>query len=192
MQIGEREPLLVQIRADLQRLLRAQIGDHVDRVELGDLGERRLLAVAADDVAGIDQVLAHLAVERRPDLGIAQVQLGQRDLRLGRQHVRLGARPLEIPVVDLDLRRRVLLDQRRIAAELGLGIEQRGLLQLHLRLRLLQLILVLVLLDREQKIALLDERAVLVMDLVEIALDARDQLDRVDRSGIAGDLERSR
>ena len=124
---AKRQPALVQIGADLQRLLRADIGDHVDRVELGDFGERGLLAVAADDIARIDQVLAHLAVERRPDLGIAEVQLGQRDLRLRRQHVRLGARSLVVPVIDLDLGGRVLLHQRRVSADLGLGVEQRRL-----------------------------------------------------------------
>ena len=38
---------------------------------------------AADDIAGIDQGLAHLAVERRPDFGIAEIQLGEHDLGLG-------------------------------------------------------------------------------------------------------------
>ena len=64
---------------------------------------------------------------------------------------------------------------------------ERGLRGEDLRLRLLQLILVLVLLDREQKVALFDELAVLVMDLFEIALDARDKLDGVHRGGVAGD-----
>ena len=103
--------MLVQIRADLQDLLFAQIGDHIDRVELGDLGERGLLAAAADEVAGIDQVLADDAVKGCPDLGIAQIELGQRDLRLGAEQLRLGARPFEIPMIDLGLGRRVLLYQ---------------------------------------------------------------------------------
>ena len=58
-----------------------------------------------------------------------------------------------------------------------------------LRLRLQQLILVLVLLDREQKIAFFHRLAVLVVNLLEIALDASDQLDIVDRRGVAGDLD---
>ena len=56
----------------------------------------------------------------------------------------------------------------------------------HLGLGLRQLVLVLVLLDREQEVALVDESPVLVMELFEIALDPRDQLDRIDGSGIAG------
>ena len=99
----------------------------------------------------IDQVLAHLAVERRPDLGVAQVELRKRHLRLGRHDIRLRALPLEIPVIDIDLGRGIPLEQCRVATHLGLRVEQRGLLQLELRLRLLQLRLVLVLLDGERE-----------------------------------------
>ena len=60
MQFVQGEPPLVQICPDLQTLLQAEIGNHVDRVELGDLGQGGLLAVAADDIARVDQVLAHL------------------------------------------------------------------------------------------------------------------------------------
>ena len=83
VQIRQSKAMLAKILADLEHVLLAQIGDDVDRVELGDLGQRGLLAPAADDIAGIDQVLADDAVERRPDLGIAEVQLGERDARLG-------------------------------------------------------------------------------------------------------------
>ena len=62
-----------------------------------DVGKGRLLAIAADHVAHVDQMLAHLAVERSPHLGVVQVQLRQRDLRLCRQDVRLGARTLVCP-----------------------------------------------------------------------------------------------
>jgi hypothetical protein len=67
LQVGEGKPMLVQIRTDLENLLFAQIGNHIDRVQLGDLGKRTLLPAAADDVAGIDQVLADDAVEGCPD-----------------------------------------------------------------------------------------------------------------------------
>ncbi len=83
VQIGEGQPMLAQILPDLQHRLLTQIGDHIDWVELGDFGECRLLSAAADDVAGVDQMLADDAVKRRPDLRIAQVQLVQRHRRPG-------------------------------------------------------------------------------------------------------------
>ena len=46
---------LSEVGADLQHILLAQVGDDIDRVELGDLGEHGLLAGAADKVAGIDR-----------------------------------------------------------------------------------------------------------------------------------------
>ena len=128
MQLRQRQPSLVQVGADLQCLLRADIGHDIDRIELGDVGQGSLLAVAADHVAHVDQVLPHLAVERSPDLGIAEVELSQRDLRLGRNDVRLRARSLENPVIDIDLGGGVPLEQRGVAAHLGLRVEQRSLL----------------------------------------------------------------
>src|SRR5208337_4494187 len=59
-----------------------------------------------------------------------------------------------------------------------------------LRLGLLELVLVLVLLDGEQQVVLLDDLAVLEVDLLQIAWHAGDELDRVDRLGVAGDDER--
>ena len=175
------------IGADLQRLLRADVGDHVDRIELGDLGERGLLAAAAHQVVRIDEVLAHLSVERRRHQGVAEVQLGERDLRLGRQNVGFGRLLFEHPVVDVDLGGRVLLEQRGVPADLEMGVVAGDDRRLQLRLGLLELVLVLVLLDGEQKIALLDELAVFEMDLFQIARHAGDQLDRIDRLGVAGD-----
>jgi hypothetical protein len=91
-------------------------------------------------------------------------------------------------VVDLGLRRRILLHQLGVPNKLRLCVGERRLLLQHLGLSLLQLILVLVLLYRKEEIALLDELAVLVMDLFQITLDARDEFDGVHRGGIAGDL----
>jgi hypothetical protein len=58
VQIGEGEPVRVEVLADFEDGLLGEVGDHIDRVELGDFGQRRLLTVAADDIAGVDQVLA--------------------------------------------------------------------------------------------------------------------------------------
>ncbi len=187
MQIVERQAALVDIGADLQRLLRADVGDDIDRVELGDLGERGLLAAAAHQVVRIDEVLAHLSVEGRGHQGVAEVQLGERDLRLGRQNVRLGRLLFEHPVVDVDLRGRVLPEERSVSPDLQVRVVARRLGRLELRLSLLELVLVLVLLDGEQEVVLLDELAVLKMDLFQIAWHAGDELHRVDRLGVAGD-----
>ena len=149
--------MLIEVLADFQHLLLAQIGDDIDRVELGDFGQRRLLAVAADDVAGVDQVLADDAVERRPNFGVAEIDLVDRDLGLGAQQTRRSALPLEVPVVDLGLSRRVLFDERGVAGELGFRINERRLRGQHLGVGLLQLLLVRLLLNREQKIAFFDE-----------------------------------
>jgi hypothetical protein len=178
--------MLTQILPSFQYGLLAQIGNHVDRVELGNLGECALLASAPDDVAGIDQMLPDDAVEGCPDLGIDQVQLGQGDLRLSPEQLRLGARLFVNVFIDRCLRRRILLYQLAVPDELGLCINQRCLCGEHLGLSLLQLILILVLLDREEEVVLFDELAVLVMDLVQIALDARDQLHGIHSGSIPG------
>jgi len=150
VQIGKCQPLLVEVLPDLQHCLLAQIGDDVDRVELGDLGQRRLLRVAADDVAGVDQMLPDDAVEGRAHLGIGKVDLVDRHLRLGAQQLRRGARPLVIPMIDLGLRRRVLFDERRVAGEFGLGVDERRLSGLNLGVRLFELLPVGSLLDRKE------------------------------------------
>ena len=188
VQILERQPVLAERLADLENDLLAEIGDDIDRIELGDLGERRRLR-AADDVAGIDKMLADDTVERGADLGIGKIDLGDGDLGAGALELRRRALTLEILVIDLGLRGGMLLEESGIAAEFDLRIVKRRLLQLHLRARLLELLLVGILLDREQEIAFFDKLAVLVMDLLEIAFDPREQLDLVDRCRIAGKLD---
>jgi hypothetical protein len=67
-------------------------------------------------------------------------------------------------------------------------LERRPLRE-HLRFGLFQLRLVLILLDREEEIALLHARAVGEVDILEEALDARDDGDRVAGDGVAGEVE---
>src|SRR5262249_6780703 len=81
-QVCEGKPMLTQVLTNLQHLLFAKIGYYIDRIELSDLGQCRLLTAATDDITWIDQMLADNTVERRPNLGVAEVQLGQRYLRL--------------------------------------------------------------------------------------------------------------
>ena len=132
-------------------------------------------------------MLAHLSVERRRHQGVAEVQLGERDLRLGRQNVGFGRFLFEHPVVDVDLGGRVLPEERSVSPDLQVRVVARRLGRIELRLGLLELVLVLVLLDGEQQVVLFDELAVLEMDLFQIARHSGDELDRVDRLGVAGD-----
>ena len=147
------------------------------------------LRIGADHIADVDQMLAHLAVEGRAHFGVADVQLGERDLRLGGLDIGLGGLLFENPVIHFHLGGRVLPEQGGVTADFQFGVvagDRRGL---ELGLRLLKLGLVLVLLDDEEQIVLGDDGAVLEMDLLEIAGDARDQADLIDRRRIADDLQ---
>ena len=190
MQLLQRQAPLVQICPDLQRLLQAKVGDHVDRVELNDIGKVDRLGIAADDVTHVDQMFAHLAVERCPDFSVAEVELRDCHLGLGGCDVGLGARLLESPVIDIDLGGGISLQQRSVANHFGLRVEQRGLLPLQLCLRLLQLRLVLVLLDGKEQIALSHQRAVLEVDFVEKADNTSNEFDLVDGGRIAGHFQK--
>ena len=93
-------------------------------------------------------------------------------------------------MIDVDLGGRVLLQKVRVSCDLQLRVVAHGLLRVQLRLSGLQLRLVLVLLDGEQQVALLDDRAVLEMGLFEISRHAGDQRDLIDRRGVAGNFQR--
>jgi hypothetical protein len=185
VQFVQREPPLVKVLADLQRLLRADVGDDIDWVELSDLSERRLLGAAPDHVAGVDKMPAHLAVEGRSDLGVAEIELSDRDLARGGLDVRFGGLLLIDPVIDLDLRGRVFLQESRVAADLKAGVIPQDFLCLELRLGYLKLRLVLVLLDGEEKVIFLDDLPILKMNLLEIARHARNKVDLVGRLGVS-------
>src|SRR5215469_7744374 len=119
VQIGERQSMLAESLPNFENDLLAQIGQDIDRIELGDVGKRRRLA-AADDIAGIDEMLADDSVERRADLGVAEIDFGDRHLRPSALELRSRALALEIPVIDLGLGGGMLFEESRIAAELGL------------------------------------------------------------------------
>src|SRR5215470_9403000 len=68
-------------------------------------------------------------------------------------------------------------------------VAQHGL-RFELRLSLPKLRLILILLDGEEEVALLYDRAVLEMDLLEITRHARDELHLTDRLRIAGERQR--
>jgi hypothetical protein len=133
---------------------------------------------------------AHLAVEGRTDFGVAEVQLGEIDLRLRPLDVSLRRLLLENPVVDVYLRGRVSAQEGSVALDFEARMVARHGRRLELRLRLLHLRLILFLLNGEEEIILLDDRAILEMDLLEIAGHAGDELDLTDGLRIAGQRQR--
>ena len=69
--VGQRHPALVEIGTHLLRLGGRDVHLDIDRVELEDLGQHRVLAAAAHQVADIDEVPAHQPVEGRADFRVA-------------------------------------------------------------------------------------------------------------------------
>ncbi len=129
--------------ADTQQIELVDREVDVDRIDLVDLGERRLLAAGAHDVADVDKPSPHATVERRRHLRVADVQIGEVDLRLGVGERRSRRIALKAPIIDVGGSRRLLLEQARVSVEFGLCIEQRRLLGLYACLRLRQLRLAL-------------------------------------------------
>ena len=114
---------------------------------------------------------AHQPVERRTDLGVAQVDLGEFEVGFGLQ---IGG----CRFVDCSLRGRVFLEQGFLTAEFNLGLVKDGLRQV-------DLLLVLILLDDEQQFVLLDVRAVIKKDLGQVARNARIKIDLKQRVDVA-------
>ena len=132
------------------------------------------------------------AVERRDDVGIAVIDRRDLGVDLGLLQVGLGVVARRRGLVQRRLRDGLPRDQIRLALEIGFGLLQRGLHAGLGRLRLLKLQLVGLGLDREQRRAFLDQCAVLIVDRLQHPLRPRDQIDRLDRSGVAGGLEIAR
>ncbi len=90
------------------------------------------------------------------------------------------------------MRDRLPLDQIRLPLEIGVGLPHRGLRAGFRGLRLFELQLVGIGLDREQRSAFLDQGAILIIDRLQNALHACDQIDILDRRGVAGLLQIAR
>jgi hypothetical protein len=190
--LGQGARVLGMRRPDPQQVALVDREVDVERIGLVDLREVRRLAGPPDEVAGVDEVSSHAAVERSRHARVAQVQLRDLDLRFGAEERRGRSVAVVLPAIDLGLRRGVLLDEAGVARELRRRVAEGRLLRGDLRLGLLELCLVLLGLDREEEVALLHLRAVREVHLLEIALDARDERDRVRRGGVAGELEVAR
>src|ERR1051326_6787017 len=142
----------IRVDAQLHRLaglnprhhLLGDFGGHLQRIDAHQRHHRHRRAAALDELTEIDEALLDLAVERRADIGIAQLAVGKARRGIGRRDVRLKIlRILQRQLVArlLRLQHRVRIVERLLRHELTLvqlvGAVV-GLLRLHeLRLRLL-------------------------------------------------------
>lgn len=174
-----------------QHVLLADIEVHVDRI--GRHNSRELCwAVDADQFSHGDLPRGHDAVEWSFDLRITEIDAGLcrihlRLLELGARGVAVSERIVEggfrshLPARQFDLPFvfRLRLRKRRLRAGFG-------------RLRLIELELVRLGLDHEQRGTLLYLVAVVIFDLLQKTLHARDEIDGIDRRRIAGRVEITR
>ncbi len=170
--------------ADCLHVMLADGEIHPDRVELVDrceLGRR----IGADEFADRDETLRHSAIERRRNLRITGIDL--RLLKIGL--VLLDRSLIDVTVcarlVEICLRRDLPRDERLLAAELYRGLQKLRFGAVKRGLRLIHLQLVGQRLDHEERRALFDRRAVFVFDALHEALNARDEIDGVDRRHIS-------
>ena len=163
---------------EIEALIDVEI--EIDRVERDDRRQQR--RVRLHEVADRDQPAVDAARQRRPDLGEFEVEAGSRAAPPARPDAAAWAARIFAPaVVERGDGEVAGLGELLGALELRLGEFEQARRDVDLRLRRVVGRLVGPLVDGEQQIALLDDRAVLEMDLVEIAADARADGDLVDR-----------
>ena len=130
-------------------------------------------AVRGDDVPDIDQAVPRAAVDRRADRGVLQIQARGLDRGLVLLDLRLAHVHGVLPRVVILPRDGLGLDQVLHARKLNPGEVQRRLGLREVRLGGIELRLERPRVDREQRIALLQVRAVGEMDLRDPAGDLR-------------------
>lgn len=142
----------------------------------------------ADDVALGHGRAADPPVDRRPDLGVAEVDPGRAHLRGGREHEGLGRALAGQRRVEPGLRRRAggleLARARQVGArveQLGLGLRQRGPGDLEGGLERAAL-------EAVEQVAARDLRALGEQALLEERLDPGHQVDAVDGAHAADEL----
>ena len=132
-------------------------------------------AARADEVARIHLARAQPALERRPDLRVAEIDLRQLELRL-----RLVA--LADPVLHGRLGGGVLLHHGLLSVELELRSREGGLVELDLSL-------VRRLFDHEQQLAFRHDGSIFEVHGLEIAGHARDEVHRLRRGDRSRQLQ---
>jgi hypothetical protein len=144
---------------------------HADRVRLRHRREERR-AVLPDEVPDSHEREARDAVEGRPDLRVRQIERRGLQGRLRRRDLRLGVGQAGGRVVEVLLRDHAALEEALIAIELDLVAVARHLRALDGGLGRRDRRDVFRRLDREQQIAGLHARSVLVRLRAEVAADA--------------------
>ena len=187
--VGERALLLHAIAREGQVVALAHVEIEVDRVDRDDGREQGRRArrgpAAGDQIADRDQMRADAPGERGHDPAMLDVELGVADLRLGLVDGSLPRLLVGRALLDAFRRAGVALLQRLGTDEFTVGQLELGGRTFELRHRLGQAVFVRPRIDDEQQIALLDDVAILEMDLGQGAADLRAQLDLVDRRELA-------
>ena len=142
---------------------------------------------------------ADAAVDRRADVGVAEVDLRLRQRRPHLQHLGPAGVERRLVLVDDRLRAPLLPGQLELSGILQVGVGRLGLGRGEVRLRLVDLRLELHLLELVKQLARLDVLTFAEQHLVEKALDASAHVDLVDRldppdefEGLADPLQRCR
>ena len=171
----------------------ADVEVDVDRIELNDRRKLGRSRAAADVLANRHLMRRNDPVERRFDMGVVDVELGELRACLGLREVRLRGVARRQQLVVLLLARALGGDERRDAVEVSLRLIERSLCACHGRLSLRKLDVVGARLDGEEERAGFDESAVLVADAVDKSRHPGDKVVEIDRRGrprqveVAGD-----
>ena len=173
-----------------EHALLAQAEVHVHRIDRVDRRQQRL--VGRDEPADLELRTAERAVDRRVELGVAEVEFGglergARSLDRGPVGVALGDRGIKLLLADGVNRR-----QRLNAREIALRLVERRLRLRERRLGLRQRRLVRLRINREQQLALAHRRAFLRDLAFEQTADARANFDRVQRFRLGDVVDRDR
>ena len=164
----------------------ARLENHVDRVLAHDRRERA--GWRTDQIADGEIGEPDAAVDRRVDLGIAEIDLRLVERRLRLEHVGLRRRLVGRALIDGGLRDVLVAHQLLAARELkrGIGLGRLGLGEIGALLRDRRLVGVL--LDAEQEVAGLDHLAFGEEALLDEARHARDDVDLVDGGDAADEI----
>ncbi len=172
----------------LQQFALADRKRHIHRI-LADDG-REHAAVRADDVAGRDIGFADLAVDRRRDIGIAEIDVRRVQIGLIGHDGALGLLVRGKRLIAGDDSAGILVEQILRALQLDRGEHLGRFGSLQIALGLLDVGLEQSLLDAVERIALLDLVAFLEKDLVQITLDPRSDLDAIGRFDAPDEIAR--
>ena len=158
--------------------------DEVDRVQRDDRRQHR--RAARDIVADADLAVRRPAARRRGDAGELDVERLRPGVGARRPDLRLRLAQRRLRVVELLLADRLQVEQLLLAVERRLGDGGGGDVARLVGLRLFEHRLERPRIDRHQQLALADELPVAEVQGLQIARNARPDVDLVDRLEAAG------